>query len=81
MVTTLTLRGVPPTLHAKLKRRAEEHRRSLNSEVIALLEQAVGQAPQDRAALLEEIDRLREQGPTIEDAPEALKREMRAGLL
>lgn len=38
MPTTLTLKGIPDDLYAKLKRTAEVHRRSLNSEVIHVLE-------------------------------------------
>ncbi len=80
MATTLTIRGVPPALHAQLKRRADEHRRSLNSEVLQLLEEAAsfgGQEAGDRQAALSRIDRLRESGPTIQDDPAALKRKMR----
>jgi len=35
---TLTVRDVPRALHAWLRRRAGAHRRSVNQEVIALLE-------------------------------------------
>jgi plasmid stability protein len=37
----LTLKDVPPALHARLRARAEKHRRSLNREAIACLEAAV----------------------------------------
>ncbi len=80
MATTLTIRNVPPALHAKLKRRAEARRRSLNSEVLRLLENATGQTEEDREAVLARIDRLRESGPAVQDAPEALKRKVREGL-
>ena len=58
---TLTLRDVPQQLHAWLKRRASAHRRSLNQEVIALLEAVRGtareRAPKLRAEELLEIGR------------------------
>jgi plasmid stability protein len=40
----LTLKNVPPELHRVLKARAESNRRSLNREILALLEAQV-QAP------------------------------------
>jgi plasmid stability protein len=79
---TLTVQNVPSTLHAKLKRRAERHRRSLNDEVLAVLEDAAGSAeqPDDRQALIERIRKEREDGPTITADPDELKRMMREGL-
>ena len=79
---TLTVQNVPSTLHAKLKRRAERHRRSLNDEVLAVLEDAAGSAeqPDDRQALIERIREEREDGPTITADPDELKRMMREGL-
>jgi len=38
---TLTIKGVPPELHEKLKERAERHRRSMNSEVLTILERTL----------------------------------------
>jgi plasmid stability protein len=37
-VATLTLRNVPDDLYEDLKQRAAKHRRSLNQEVISILE-------------------------------------------
>lgn len=39
-MATLTIRGVPEDLHERLKDRAEANRRSLNSEILVLLEGA-----------------------------------------
>ena len=36
---TLTLKNIPESLHALLKESAEKNRRSLNSEILARLEQ------------------------------------------
>ena len=38
---TLTLKNLPPELHARLKALAEGNRRSLNSEILVQLEMAV----------------------------------------
>ncbi len=35
---TITIKGIPKETHRKLKKRAAAHRRSLNSEVIYVLE-------------------------------------------
>ena len=37
----LTLKRVPEKLHERLKKRAERHRRSMNSEAITILERAL----------------------------------------
>lgn len=42
-MASLTLKGVPDDLLARLKREAAEHRRSLNGEVLYRLEQSVGE--------------------------------------
>jgi plasmid stability protein len=38
---TVTLKGMPETLHHRLKTRAREHQRSLNKEILSCLEAAV----------------------------------------
>ena len=39
---TITVKNIPADLHRELKKRAEEHHRSLNKEVIATLKNATG---------------------------------------
>ncbi len=60
-MATLTLRDLPQQLHTWLKRQASVHRRSVNQEVIALLEAvrstAGERAPRLRAEELLEIGR------------------------
>ena len=56
---TLTIKGMPDTLYLRLKQRAAEHRRSLNSEILVALEQVVAAAPPDAQALLARVDALR----------------------
>ncbi|MCP9861019.1 MULTISPECIES: FitA-like ribbon-helix-helix domain-containing protein [unclassified Cyanobium] len=59
-MATFTLRNVPDELVARLKLRARQHRRSLNSEAILCLEQEA-KAPADLEAWLERVDALRAQ--------------------
>ena len=40
-MASVTLRDLPPELHDKLKERARQHRRSLNSEILLTLEQSI----------------------------------------
>lgn len=55
---SLTIKGVPDELYRRLKRRAADHRRSINSEVLVCLEQAVASRPADPDVLLARIDAL-----------------------
>ena len=56
---TLTLKSLPDTLYHQLKARAAAHRRSLNSEILVCLEQAVSAPTVDAAATLARVDALR----------------------
>ncbi|MCX7618935.1 Arc family DNA-binding protein [Tepidiforma sp.] len=61
-MATLTIRNVPDELYAALKERARRNRRSLNQEVLALLEGECGQPGERRPTrddLLAEVDALR----------------------
>jgi plasmid stability protein len=40
---TITIKGIPKETHRELKKRAAAHRRSLNSEVIYVLESSLGE--------------------------------------
>jgi plasmid stability protein len=60
MVST-TLKGLPIPLHRTLKALAARHKRSLNQEVIALLEEAVAPSRRvDVEAMLEKTRRFRD---------------------
>ena len=52
----LTLKNVPPELHRVLKARAESNRRSLNREILALLEAQVQAPVVDVAAELRALE-------------------------
>jgi len=51
---TITLKNIPADLHRQLKKRAEEHHRSLNKEIIATLKNAASGTHQLDPAKLEE---------------------------
>jgi plasmid stability protein len=76
---TLTIKNIPDELYEQLKQSADLNRRSINSEVIVLIERAVGSAPFSPEATLERARRLREKtaGYTISD--EALTQAKQAG--
>lgn len=62
ILPTMTLRDLPDDLHEWLKRQAEAHHRSVNKEVIALLESLRTRpqralTPDEKRARIEEISR------------------------
>lgn len=60
-MATLTIKHIPDELYDRLKKRAERHRRSLDSEAVACLELALATDREDEAALIEELRILREE--------------------
>ncbi len=58
-MATLTIKNVPEPLVRRLKRKATMHRRSLNLEVIACLEQATQSVPLDPETILARARALR----------------------
>lgn len=76
---SLTIKNVPRGVYERLKRSAEESRRSLNSEVIHRLEQAVGLEPVDPATLLGRARAVREGTDLPYLTDEALRRERDRG--
>jgi plasmid stability protein len=59
-VATITLKNIPAELHRELKKRAEEHHRSLNREIIATLKSATsGTMRLDPTKLEESVRRAR----------------------
>jgi antitoxin FitA len=67
---TLTIKNVPDELYELLKQAAATNRRSINSQVIVCLEQALGSAAVDPEELLRWARVLREKsaGYVISDA-------------
>jgi plasmid stability protein len=59
-MATITLKNIPTDLHRKLKKRAEEHHRSLNKEIIASLKSATSETIRlDPTKLEESVRRAR----------------------
>lgn len=54
-MTSLTIKNIPPIIYERLKQQAENNRRSLNSEVIVILEKALQVVPQRTPAEVEKI--------------------------
>ena len=58
---SLTIKNVPDDLYDRLRESANEHRRSLKSEVIVCLERALRSRSVDPEAFLARIDALHKQ--------------------
>ncbi len=56
---TITIKGIPKETHRELKRRAAAHRRSLNTEAIAVLEASVRSVPVDSSAVIQRARQFR----------------------
>ena len=54
----LTLKSIPPELHVRLKARAESNRRSLNREILALLEAQLEAPAVDVTSEQERLERF-----------------------
>jgi len=52
---TITLKGIPPSVHSALKQRAKQHGRSLNKEALACLEISVAPSRVNANAMLLDI--------------------------
>lgn len=69
----LTVRNIPDSVYHRLKALADKNRRSMNSEIIRLLERSVGLAPVDVASLLARVRAVRERGEAPYLTDEALR--------
>lgn len=77
---TITVRNVPDHVHRHLKRRAEEPRRSLNQEVLRVLEETVAESSgSDRQTVRRSCMAEQEQTPSWTIDPSEMKRTMREG--
>ena len=59
MPMTITLKNIPDDIYAQLRQSADQHHRSLNSEVIACLERVLLPVAIDPGERLARIQRLR----------------------
>lgn len=62
-MATMTLKNIPDSLYQRLKEAAARHRRSINSEAIVCLEQALARGEADPVGLLA---RIRETRPGVD---------------
>jgi plasmid stability protein len=60
IMSTITKKDVPASLHRVLKCRAKTHGRSLNKEIIAALENTAHSAPLDATAIRQHAVAVRE---------------------
>jgi antitoxin FitA len=59
-MATLTIKNIPLDVYERLKRRAKASRRSINQEVIAVIEQALETPPIDVDSTLARTRKIRE---------------------
>ena len=54
-MSSITLKNIPEHLHLTYKRRARQHARSLQAEILHTLGQFAGSEPDDTTATVEEV--------------------------
>ena len=59
-MATLTIKNIPLDVYERLKHRAKANRRSINQEVIAVIERALETPPIDIDSTLERTRKIRE---------------------
>lgn len=67
-VPNIHLRGVDPEIHEALRKRAAANGRSVNAEILAIVEDEI-QEELERGRLLQELNRLRREIHLPPDAP------------
>jgi plasmid stability protein len=77
---SITIRNVPEHLHERLARCARQHGRSINREVIHLIEQALSGKTEPPRSRLGELRALRAASPPLNLDPDELKASMRSNL-
>jgi len=60
MPTNITIRGIPDDIYEKLKRQAERHHRSINSEVIVYLKKMVQSHRRDPNQIIARAKKLKQ---------------------
>lgn len=78
---SITIKNIPDTLYQRLKDSAKAHRRSMNSEILVCIEQAVAHSQRDVGTILakgRELRRMTANRPITEQMFDDAKREGRA---
>jgi len=76
---TITVKNIPPELYERLKQSARANRRSINSEVIVCIEQAVGCRKVDPEAMIARARTLREKTAPYQITDDEFNQAKRAG--
>jgi antitoxin FitA len=75
MPTNITIKGIPDDVYEKLKRQAEKHHRSVNSEVIMTLKKTVQSQEIDPDRIIErarKLKRMAKQSLTMDQIQKAI---------
>ena len=59
-MVTVTIKNIPEQVYERIKAQAKKNHRSINGEIISILEQAISLPPIDVQATLERARRVRE---------------------
>jgi len=76
---SLTIKSIPDDLLNRLRDSADEHRRSLNSEVLHRLERSIGSSSLDPEAFLARVRRIQDRTNLPPLTDELLERSRREG--
>ena len=79
MGTTITVKNIPPELYERLKQSAALHHRSINSEVIVLMEESLSAKKRKPEDFLASARTLREKAGRYELKKEFIDRAKREG--
>ena len=79
MATTITVKNIPPELYERLKQSAVLHHRSINSEVIALIEASIAAKKRKPEDFLASARAIREKTGRYELKQEFIDKTKREG--
>ena len=63
---SITIKGISPALHERLKGIARRHHRSLQNEIVACLERHAESLPRSKAELMAQASALRDRLPYVD---------------
>lgn len=74
-MSSITLKNIPRHLHMAYKRRAKQHARSLQAEILHTLDQSIGEDPEDEQLDVDEVAGIlmpERHGVTLADMDQAV---------